>query len=682
MTLTRQYSALLLLAILALAALLRLWQLDSLPPGLYHDEAYNGLDALSLLQGESFPQFYEGWELYAQEAHSRNAPNPTRWPVFFEGNYGREPLHVYLMALSIWLFDATPFAIRLIPAVAGVVAVFTTFLAAKSLFAKEEENNQYVPLLAAFFVAVLYPAVHFSRFGIRPMLFVPMATLTIYFFWRGVNQQSARKIAPSFLWAGFFLGLGLYTYASGRLFPLLFVIFVPLWLYKDREAWRQHWLNIMLMVSAAFVTAVPLLIFFFRYPYFFVFRLAYVANRGKGTVPDRPWLTWLNNIGRVVRGLFWQGETHLRHNLPGRPYFDVIQAFLFILGLVRNGRFWPSLSHIFLVIWLIVMLLPTILSGDAPHFGRMTGAVPAVAIIMALGLAWLGERLAIIGNRQMGSRTQPRLAVYWLPIAIGGLLLAGSLFFTVRDYFGRYASHPQLADDFYLPDWQLGQFAAAQPPDATLYLSPTQEELATIYFALENPDRLRNYSGSGGVIPAGVPGQPMVYLLRHEETAVLQTLQSTFPEGRLAETPNANFMAFSVPVSAPRMRLAQTATAGWAEQIKLAGWSATITGNQLDVWLAWQAKQPISVNYTAFVHLLGTDGQIVAQLDKQPAGYPTSDWQIGELILDRFTITLPEEIALEAASHKLQTGFYELTTATRLGEPIVLTTNLAEELNP
>ena len=80
------------------------------------------------------------------------------------------------------------------------------------------------------------------------------------------------------------------------------------------------------MFGVSLLTALPLLIFFFRYPYFFIFRIAYVANRGKGTVADKPWLTWLNNIGRVVRGLFWQGETHLRHNLPGRPYLDVIQS--------------------------------------------------------------------------------------------------------------------------------------------------------------------------------------------------------------------------------------------------------------------------------------------------------------------------------------------------------------------
>ncbi len=36
-----------------LAAVLRLVAIDRLPPGLYHDEAYNGLDALNVLRGET-----------------------------------------------------------------------------------------------------------------------------------------------------------------------------------------------------------------------------------------------------------------------------------------------------------------------------------------------------------------------------------------------------------------------------------------------------------------------------------------------------------------------------------------------------------------------------------------------------------------------------------------------------
>ena len=216
MNLSRRWTAVALLLIVLLAAFLRLWQLDAVPPGLYHDEAYNGLDALSLIQGKTFPQFYEGWELYAQDAHGDNPPTPARFPIFFEGNYGREPFHIYLMALSIWLLGPSPQAIRLVPALAGAVAVVTTFWAAKMLVVEKRDRIEtergwlipLVPLLAAFFVAILYPAVHFSRFGIRPMLFVPLETITVAFFWHGIGYSSKEKKNQLLFFAGgLFLGL-------------------------------------------------------------------------------------------------------------------------------------------------------------------------------------------------------------------------------------------------------------------------------------------------------------------------------------------------------------------------------------------------------------------------------------------------------------------------------------------
>ena len=43
---------------------------------------------------------------------------------------------------------------------------------------------------------------------------------------------------------------------------------------------------------------------------------------------------------------------------------------------------------------------------------------------------------------------------------------------------------------------------AAQPAGTVLYLSPTQEEMATIYFALGDPDRLRSFNGGDGLLAA------------------------------------------------------------------------------------------------------------------------------------------------------------------------------------
>jgi 4-amino-4-deoxy-L-arabinose transferase-like glycosyltransferase len=670
----KRFVGILLLAVLLLATFFRFWRLDSMPPGLYHDEAYNGLDALSLNQGKTFPQFYEGWELYAADAHAGRPAEERQFPIFFEGNYGREPLHIYLMALSVFLFGATPFAIRAVPAAAGVLAVLTTFLAARALLNGRESavSSNLVPLLAAATMAILYPVVHFSRFGIRAMVFVPVETMAVACFWWGINsakRKSDDKNALStwllFLFSGFFLGLAIYTFAASRMLPLVWIIFVPLWFLQDRQAFRRHWLQIVGMAGTAFLTALPLLLFFLRYPYYFVFRIAYVANKGKGAVEGKPWMTWMLNVGRVLRGLLLYGETHLRHNLPGRPYLDPVQAVLFLLGLTSGLRQIVQIWIQFLFIWFTVMLLPSILSGDAPHFGRLSGAAAPIAILVALGAEWLYGKLRDV--------TAPRLSVdrgKGVALVLVAFLFAVSALWTAWDYFGRYARHPDLASDFYLADWQLGEYAREEGEDGRLFLSPTQEELATIHFALGDPNLLRNYSGNEGLVPAGTPGVPSLYLLRPDEHNGLAALRSYFPEGTLGRA-QVGFLPFSVGADVPRNRTDQSTNISFGEEIALVGWTAEWEGNQLRLILAWQAEVEMDKDYTAFVHLTDAAGNILGQLDRPPVGYPTSDWQPQEIVVASYVITIPEDV-VTGEEVGLSTGFYFLPTLEALGETAAL----------
>lgn len=642
---------LLLLLIIMLAAALRFWRLGDLPPGLYHDEAYYGLDALSLLRGEQFPQFYEGWELYAQDAHATRPAVLTRFPVFFEGNYGREPLHVYLVALSISLLGNTPEAIRSVAAAAGTLAVFTTWLAARALFPPEKSKpfgGEMLPLLAAFSLAVLYPALHFSRFGIRAMTLLPLLTLAVHAFWRGWRGRSSVWLAM----AGFFTGLSLYTFASARLFPLVFICFGVYLLWSDRLGLRERWRGLALATVVAFLTAAPLLLFFARYPYFFLFRMTYVANRGKGVVEGAPFVTWLLNVGRVVGGLLWKGETHLRHNLPGRPYMDPAQATLFGAGIIWSLRRRRQPEYIFLILWFAIMLLPSIMSGDAPHFGRLTGVAPAVAILIGVGGVWLVEAMGDAMKR-------PQVAT----VALLGLC-AISLILTTRDYFIRYAAHPDLARDFYLADWKMGQSAASRPVDTVLYLSPSQEEMATIYFALADPDRIRSFNGLDGIIPAGVPGRPSTYYIRPKEAATVTNLKAYFPDGRLEEN-ESGFLSFYVPAGAERITTALRADHDFGGVIKLAGYTVEKRENHLLITLAWQAMVDPDINFTGFVHLIDSHDTLVSQTDRPPLGYPTSDWRPEEIVVDRFRLDLPPD--LQAGTYRLQTGFYEPATVARLG---------------
>jgi 4-amino-4-deoxy-L-arabinose transferase-like glycosyltransferase len=96
--------------IVALAAWPRLVAIDRLPPGLYRDEAFNGLDALQVLDGER--------------------------PLFFEANNGREPLFIYLLACSVRVWGRSPGALRLVSALTGIVAVLAIYGLGRACFGR------------------------------------------------------------------------------------------------------------------------------------------------------------------------------------------------------------------------------------------------------------------------------------------------------------------------------------------------------------------------------------------------------------------------------------------------------------------------------------------------------------------------------------------------------------------
>jgi hypothetical protein len=84
------------------------------------------------------------------------------------------------------------------------------------------------------------------------------------------------------------------------------------------------------------------------------------------------------------------------------------------------------------------------------------------------------------------------------------------------------------------------------------------------------------------------------------------------------------------------------------------------------VTLYWSVREPPSVDYQVFVHLLGEGPEPVAQGDAPPLNgdYPTGMWAPGEVIADPHPLVLPED--LPPGRYRLLVGMYDLRTMARL----------------
>ena len=181
--------------ITGLAAFLRSWHLDAIPPGFHYDEAYEALEA---------------WRVITQSGYH---------PIFFPGNFGVEPMFIYLTSLAFRLFPPGPATMRGVAAVVGTLTVPALYGLARELVRADDRIPPATPLLAALALAIMRWHITFSRVGIEPVLAPLFLVLILWAFWR------ARRTNGLVAWValGALTGLSPYTYPAGRLLPVVAV---------------------------------------------------------------------------------------------------------------------------------------------------------------------------------------------------------------------------------------------------------------------------------------------------------------------------------------------------------------------------------------------------------------------------------------------------------------------------
>ena len=335
-------------------------------------------------------------------------------PLFFEANGGREALHIYLIAPFVAALGPGPLALHLASALIGIATVALSYL----LWRKVLPAGDGSAALAALLLAVSYWHIHFSRYGIRAILLPLLLILVVYFLWeatqpggprewvmaRAAKNWRAAAPAPlrSLVLCGLFVGLSLYAHPAARFIPVMVVLwFVWLFFSHSRKASPLKYFaplpdrsvalglvrDLAIIGLVALTVFLPGALYFLAHPESFVGHPTVVAITDQ-RVSEGNFITALAaNAARVAGMFFVQGDAAWIHNLSGRPVFDWAIAPFFLLGLVvwaRKLRQHEPAAAL-LMIWLPVMLVPTLLSDGAPNFSRAIGVMPALFLLPAWG---------------------------------------------------------------------------------------------------------------------------------------------------------------------------------------------------------------------------------------------------------------------------------------------------------
>jgi len=623
-----------LLLVLVVAAGLRFWQLGEIPSGLYRDEAANGLDAAAVLAGQRQDESL----------------------LYFEANNGREPVYIYLTTLAIGLLGQTALAVRLAAAIVGTLTTWLTYKLASSWF------DRNTGLLSAWLWAVTVWPIHLSRTGFRAILLPFFLSLTFWIatlaYKRGQNQRS------KWLWllAGIIFGAGFYTYLAFWFTLILFAAVVVYLALTGRA--RSLWPGMAWFTAGALIIMAPLILLAWRQPDLILGRVSQVSVF-RAVVEEGPIFSILwRHIPRAFGLFFIEGDTNLRHNPEGRPLFDLLMLAPFLAGLfwcVRNWRYPPAMT---LLLWIVIMLGPTILAEDTPHFLRAVGILPAVVMLPALGLSqiWTWTKLPSLLSRT--------LVV---------LLLLASLLVSIKDYYIDYASRPLTAYWFETAARELAESINVESPDRTVYLDKRLWDSWPSIRYLASEDRPIVLYRPQDFSPAETDPPATIYAWPYEGLEAVTTGISTpaivsseigaLAQGDLEPKPYPLYIRYVSDVVTGDIageQRTESILANFDDAIQLRKAEVKpIDQQQLQVDLYWSADGDVDVPIVTFVHVEDATS-LIGQSDSIPsqANWPSKWWKPGLLIHDQHLLQLNG--AFDEDQHQIRVGIYRSDTEERL----------------
>lgn len=370
-----------LIGILCIAAFLRLWHIESVPPSISWDEAAFGYNAWSVLK--------TGKDEYGKT-----------YPLLFEsfGEY-KLPGMVYTVALSEALFGLNEFGIRFPSALFGTLTVLVLYLLTKEYIKKQSA----APLLVAGIAAINPWMISFSRQVFESNASMFFVVTGIYFLFRYTRVKS------SIIFAAICFAISIYFYLAARVIsPILILTCVIVY----RKELITHWKETIAAIVVGVCVIAPLIPVMLSHEGFSRFnqvaltsdpryyerveryvsyhrdfpvpQLARVLFSPKKALVDEFLVNYLRNISPVF--LFYNGA-----GLHGLLYYwEIIPIIAGIFYTVRSKS-----SHKWLILmWLIAYPIASSMTKDQPNALRSLVGAPVFSILSGTGLYYLFNQVS------------------------------------------------------------------------------------------------------------------------------------------------------------------------------------------------------------------------------------------------------------------------------------------------
>ncbi|MEO8604295.1 MAG: glycosyltransferase family 39 protein, partial [bacterium] len=341
---------LLVLALCGLGAWFRLVYFGSVPEGMNHDAAFNGMFALNALQG---------------------AP----YTPYISAAWGRETLFMYLCAALVWVFGNRPEPIQLAATLVGLATLPIFYAFARAV------AGQRLALLGLALLAVSGWHGVFSRVGWRMIMVPPFEMLALLGLWRGLAGRR---------WGWLLAGCGaagaIYTYDAGRMVPVMVGALFALVAAFEPQRWRQRARGAGVTVVTFVIVGGPMLYYAATHFEQFKARASHLAEERES-----------EHSGFAAKLPTALAMFHYRGNgndfFINEPLLEPLAAVLFGFGLLIALARLARPPERFLVVGFGLALLPGMLAE--PNGNRCITALPFVYVFAAMGVAGLTDLLLL-----------------------------------------------------------------------------------------------------------------------------------------------------------------------------------------------------------------------------------------------------------------------------------------------
>ena len=650
----------LLLLLLAGALFLRLWHLTAVPPGFHFDEAIDLRQALNIVNGAR--------------------------PIYTTEGWGREALYYYLVALVLQIVPYNPLALRVSAVICGMGLLLVTYLFVRRWY------GRLPAWISVAWLSLLYWPLSASRFGVRHISLPFVFGLAVWAFWWAWGDDENQPVAKRrFALAGFLLGLTLYTYQPARFMPFIFVAFFAyLWLFH-RATLRRRVTALVLWGGVALLVTLPLVVILQQNKGLESGERAFTIEPLTQLLDGNPHPV-LQNLAATAKVFTISGDPLESYNVPDRPIFvPAWTGLFFYAGLLIALWRWRQPLPMFLLLWLLVMLAPTVLTLSAPNFNRMVAAQTPMAIIAALPF------VELVKLRRPKTVHRSPITDNW-PTAVPLLILLLALSLTTaatwEDYFTTWPNHPGTVAPLGRNVAAIAKYLEFDPSSAPAVISSANLEDAAPYVVEVSLDRddfpIRWVdSGQAMVLPAGVTNGRLIVATDRWIDEDIRAFWH-IPAEPITQTAEFAVYAFQQPDfaladAAPFWAIAPGAS--WAgeggEPPLQASFPALFQGEDngrltlqtitpttdkaqagatftaLSIWQVETDGKPASL--ATFAHLLDASGQIVAQQDG--LGYPPHTWRVGDIFTQVHHLSL--DASLPPGQYWLQLGLYRRETGAR-----------------